>query len=88
MNTSNGQVIASSVPLRTGRVDGPINGLAHGPGAHRPEPLDEIWRLRGCISDLVSLMALPTLWRDGDAAMVSGVLAGPGLGGGGAGAIG
>ena len=75
MNTSNGRVIASSVPLRTGRVDGPINGLAHGPGAHRPEPLDEIWRLRGCISDLVSLMALPTLWRNGDAAMVGGVLA-------------
>jgi transcriptional regulator with GAF, ATPase, and Fis domain len=79
MDNSIGRVISSSVPLRTGRVDGPIAGLpaglAHGPGPIRPEPLDEIWRLRGCISDLVSLMALPTLWRDGDAAMVSGVLA-------------
>lgn len=75
MDTSIGRVIASSVPPRTGRVDGPIGGLAHGPGPHRPEPLDEIWKLRGCISDLVSLMALPTLWRNGDAAMVSGVLA-------------
>ena len=37
--------------------------------------MDEIWKLRGCISDLVSLMALPTLWRDGDATMVCGVLA-------------
>jgi len=75
MDTSIGRVIASSVPLRTSRVDAPVAGHAHGPGPNRPEPLDEIWRLRGCISDLVSLMALPTLWRDGDAAMVSGVLA-------------
>ncbi len=75
MDTSIGRVIASSVPLRTTRVDGPVAGLTHGPGPNRPEPLDEIWRLRGCISDLVSLMALPTLWREGDAAMVGGVLA-------------
>jgi DNA-binding NtrC family response regulator len=38
------------------------------------EPLDEIWKLRGCISDLVSLMALPALWRGGEPAAVSNVL--------------
>jgi transcriptional regulator with GAF, ATPase, and Fis domain len=79
MDTSLGRSIASTVPPRTTRTDGPIPVSGLGPVAgltlSRPEPLDEIWKLRGCISDLVSLMALPTLWRDGDAAMVSGVLA-------------
>jgi formate hydrogenlyase transcriptional activator len=84
MDTSLGRTIASSVPPRTSRVDGPAGAAGsgsaaalthHGQGLNRPEPLDEIWKLRGCISDLVSLMALPTLWRDGDATLVSGVLA-------------
>ena len=75
MDTSIGRVIATSVPLRTTSVDGPVAGLTHWPAPNRPEPLHEIWRLRGCIRELVSLNALPTLWREGDAAMVGGVLA-------------
>jgi DNA-binding NtrC family response regulator len=38
------------------------------------EPLDEVWKLRGCISDLVSVMALPALWRGGEPPVVVGVL--------------
>ncbi len=34
------------------------------------DPAEEIKRLRGCISDLVSILALPALWVGGDASQV------------------
>lgn len=34
------------------------------------DPAEEIKRLRGCVSDLVSILALPALWIGGDASQV------------------
>lgn len=71
---------AAAGPMRASRVDArgdnPAPALpGHAVGAARAETQDELWKLRACVSDLVSLLALPSLWRDGDATLVTGVLA-------------